>query len=666
MNASAIRTFATRLLVVAALLLVAAVEARADGAALLFDLLKKYHPDKDGVEFARYYYYHPKDGDVIYGKIAEQDYAFIAILAAAKAAKHQKILPNNQPFELGACLEPVTLFNAVFSKSGEYVNKYGQEEHVKGYLQAENDEAKAEAGKQLAEYIPYWQEIPSICDFTFHSDFQDEAHMRKTLAGSWRLIRGGVEDFSHGNVAGGVVKLTQSGVNGDTACMLADNAIGGGMIGKTPVLGSLARSVCSGFAGSIIKGINTVVGAVVNGVGEFIGDAACTAGIGACTGDKPIDGFFNSHYENLIVNYSTGLPDSEADAWVSNWYAQVLKQKCYRQTGKGDDRCRPVFNLLVVNAKQQAAKLREEPKLAYDTIYAPQLDELAIAPQALIPPMLALDAQCADNLLTKYPWPGLQQYDKHNKIFLDVCRSAHTRVDLTGTGRTFDQMVAARKTQLLQALDASACTVADSNNPLKRRCTSYPARMACVNAMGTASVDAATARATYCSFDSFAANDAVAKQVARSAPGCQASVLPVANAFFASCATYADQHKCFDSVQSVPGVESNLFAACRVDPAKANAKVVDGLLLRLNNDVVGIGKVVERKDGCHLSAGNVVCPNEQQFQRCRTLRRAERDVPAMVARCARQLNADTIAKGQKTTVPVPGGKLVRPPAPVKP
>lgn len=233
--------------------------------SIFFDTVKMYHPEPDNVELARYYVYHPEHASPIYAKAAQQDYVFIGILYAAKAARGHSI-QGVGTFDYETCMIPTKTFDAVFMKSGEFVQSYSQSQYVKAYTEAKTEEARSAASAQLASSIPYWKEIPHICHFTFNTNLEKEKQMKQTITTGVAAIKRAYEGFASGNVVGGVGALISAGLSGDVACSLADQMISGGFIGKVPVLGNLANSACAGFAGNVIKG----VGAAASNLGDAI------------------------------------------------------------------------------------------------------------------------------------------------------------------------------------------------------------------------------------------------------------------------------------------------------------------------------------------------------------------------------------------------------------
>ncbi len=50
------------------------------------------------------------------------------------------------------------------------------------------------------------------------------------------------------------------GLKPEIACDIVDQAVSGGAIGRTPVLGTLAKGACKGFAGKVINAVGDGLG----------------------------------------------------------------------------------------------------------------------------------------------------------------------------------------------------------------------------------------------------------------------------------------------------------------------------------------------------------------------------------------------------------------------
>jgi hypothetical protein len=262
-----------------------------------FEAVKSVAPDPDEVELARYYVYEPAHAEPVYSKASGQDYVFIAILVAGKAAKNEKF-PHIGVFDYNACMLPINAFDAVFSKAGEFIEKYGKEDHVKAYLHAENKEAKDKASAELAEYVPYWEDIPHICHFTFFTTLQRDKELKNTFSDRVGTMKKAYNDFADGNIVGGVDKLISVGVNGKVACTLADDIIGGGLIGKTPVLGNIAKEACAGFAGKVIGTVTDVAGYVPGQVFKGINNLGDT--LAGQTKHMPVEQYYKLYWEPRV------------------------------------------------------------------------------------------------------------------------------------------------------------------------------------------------------------------------------------------------------------------------------------------------------------------------------------------------------------------------------
>src|SRR6185503_2569546 len=210
-----------RSILLGALLVLSAGGPSASAAAFkdkFFGVVKDVYPDPDQVELARYFVDWPDHAEAVYSKAAAQDYAFIAILAVAKGARGQAIPGTGQSFSESTCLTPVHLFDAVFARTAEFTDRYGQEAHVKAYLKAQNQQAKDEAAAELGKYVPYFQDLPHICHFTFHTNLEREQSLRKEVLGRARTLKDSYQAFSKGDVVTGTSNLIAAGVSEKAAC----------------------------------------------------------------------------------------------------------------------------------------------------------------------------------------------------------------------------------------------------------------------------------------------------------------------------------------------------------------------------------------------------------------------------------------------------------------
>jgi hypothetical protein len=281
--------------------------------SVFFNTVKKYHPNPDSVELARYLVYHPEHAAPIYSKLAGQDYVLASILASAKAAKGLSIQGVGK-FDYERCTIPTKAFDAVFLRSSEFVQSQSQNPSVKAYTAAATEQAKAQAAAQLASAVPYWGDIPHICHFTFNTDLQKEKQIRETISSGVTTIKDAYSQFAGGDIVDGVKTLIAAGVTGDVACSLADQMISGGYIGKVPVLGDLAKSACSSFGGTIIKGVSaageTAVGAVSN-----LGDA-----LAGQEKHIPTQAYYDQHWKPRIAEGAARLRAGTYDSFLKDMW----------------------------------------------------------------------------------------------------------------------------------------------------------------------------------------------------------------------------------------------------------------------------------------------------------------------------------------------------------
>lgn len=261
----------SRRLIVVVLCLFALPACGESFADKFFNVLKQTSANPDDIEMARYYVYSPDHASYVYAKVAAQDYPFIGILAAAKEARNKRIPGTSVTFDETTCSAPLTLFDAVFAKSSKFIDAYGKNQYVRGYLQAQNQQAKQSAGEQLAANLPYVDAIPHICDFTFHTNFQQEKQLDVVVGGVARNFSDAYFDLKSGKVVSGVAKLSSAGVSTSVACALVDDYVAGGFIAKTPVLSDLANGACAGFVGKVLGFASDAASTIMNGIND-VGD----------------------------------------------------------------------------------------------------------------------------------------------------------------------------------------------------------------------------------------------------------------------------------------------------------------------------------------------------------------------------------------------------------
>jgi len=226
----------------------------------------------DQIEMAKYAIGHPENAAVVFARAAAQDYGFFALVGAVKAAKKHSF-PKIGEFTKDKCNIPITAIDAVFAKASSTIddtpsshNKSKVDAAVNQaralgvqYAQATLPEAKKQLIEQLSQNVPYFGDIPVICDFAFNTEFQAERNLQNVVSGAAKAIKTSYQDFKSGDVIGGVGALTGIGVGADVACGLVDEAVSGGAIGNVPGLNKLVTGVCSGFVGKVLDGAKGVV-----------------------------------------------------------------------------------------------------------------------------------------------------------------------------------------------------------------------------------------------------------------------------------------------------------------------------------------------------------------------------------------------------------------------
>ena len=239
----------------------------------LYGVLKNVIP-ADVIELARFTIDYPTDAASVYSHAVAQDYPFFALIGAAKAMKNQK-LPGIGTFTYDKCIFPVAVVDTVFAKADQQVDNAAGKAKTKGaadaakeyaadYAKAQTQAAKDEVNAQLMQAVPYFGEIRTICRFAFETDLQIEKDLKKIVSKTASDIKRAYDSFSSGDVVAGVATLMSLGLDAGIACSFVDQAVGGGIIGRTPGLGTLAVAACKGFVGAIIDGVR---GIIVGGLG---------------------------------------------------------------------------------------------------------------------------------------------------------------------------------------------------------------------------------------------------------------------------------------------------------------------------------------------------------------------------------------------------------------
>jgi hypothetical protein len=260
-------------------------QARADVGGVLFDKVKdalgsSVNPDQ--IMMARFAIAHPSEAAVVYSRAAAQDYPFFALAGAAKAGRRANILSFEQ------CKSPITVIDSVFAKADSTISDQQGKASTSAamktasniaaeYAKAQTAEAKAQLVEQLSLAVPYFGDLPAICTFAFETDFTIEKDLQAFADQVSHSIVNAYNAFKSGDVVLGTDILISLGAGNEVVCAMVDNAVGGGIIGRTPLLGSLAKGACSGFVGAVIDGAK---GIIIGGVGLLEKGASAVYGAG--------------------------------------------------------------------------------------------------------------------------------------------------------------------------------------------------------------------------------------------------------------------------------------------------------------------------------------------------------------------------------------------------
>ena len=226
------------------------------------------HPD--AIEMTRYAIKHPTHFAAVVEHAVARDYPFFALVGAAKAARK-----NLAGFTRAKCEFPITVIDQVFAKADSTIDDAkgkqdtkkvigAAKEYAAEYAKAQTAQAKEELVAKLAESIPYFGDIPVICSFAFETNLKAERDLQNAVTEEVHKLRRAYFAFKDGNYVAGVQALTELGASADVACEVLDESVGGGIIGRTPVLGDLAKGTCKNFTGKVF---DAATGLVKGGVG---------------------------------------------------------------------------------------------------------------------------------------------------------------------------------------------------------------------------------------------------------------------------------------------------------------------------------------------------------------------------------------------------------------
>lgn len=272
----------------------------------LLGVAEKVGLDADQIEMVRYAIKNPIYFSSVFEHAAAQDYPFFALIGAVKVARNIKKLGFTQE----QCKLPITIIDEVFSKADSTIDdaKGKQDtntvvgvakEYAANYAKAKTDSAKTELIAQLAKNIPYFGEIPVICSFAFETNLKIEKNLYKLISEKVKTFSLIASNLDKGNYDEAVALIIKLGGSADIACDFIDQTVSGGLIGRTPVLGKLAKGVCQNFAGKVFqKGYGLIKGGLgyaedgviaLKDFGEDIGCAVISVFGNGCSSTPPPD-----------------------------------------------------------------------------------------------------------------------------------------------------------------------------------------------------------------------------------------------------------------------------------------------------------------------------------------------------------------------------------------
>ena len=258
----------------------------------LSGILKQAGVDPDQIEFARFVIKYPSEGATVVSRAIGQDYPFFALVATVKAAKGRDF-PGVGTFTYDKCVMPVTAVDVVFAKAdGGITSAQGKAstnalsgaaaDYAAQLAKAQTAQAKEKVVAEMTAAIPYFGDLPTICRFGFETDLVAERQAKAAAGGAVKAVVKTYKAFKSGDVVTGVQTLMTLGVSGSAACGFVDQSVSGGVIGRTPILGDLAKGACSGFVGAIIDGVNGIIKGGVGLVEDTVSAVYGTGKKAAC------------------------------------------------------------------------------------------------------------------------------------------------------------------------------------------------------------------------------------------------------------------------------------------------------------------------------------------------------------------------------------------------
>ncbi|UUZ50830.1 hypothetical protein LP420_14940 [Massilia sp. B-10] len=171
------------------------------------------------------------------------------MVGAAKVGRRANILSYEQ------CRSPITVVDSVFAKADQTISdqqgKASTNAAMKtasdiaaSYAHAQSDAAKQQLIEQLSDSVPYFGDIPTICLFAFETDFRAEKDIQAVASQVAHDVVNVYEALKSGDVITATEALLSLGAGKTVICKMVDDAVGGGIIGRTPLLGDLAKGAC--------------------------------------------------------------------------------------------------------------------------------------------------------------------------------------------------------------------------------------------------------------------------------------------------------------------------------------------------------------------------------------------------------------------------------------
>ncbi len=345
-------------------------------------VLSKAGVDHDSIEMARYTVNQTQHAGIVYSHAVAQDYPFFGLVGAVKAAKG-KNYPGIGTFTQAKCETPITAIDVVFGKADGYIDDTKGKSATNSmmgsasafaadYAKSSSADAKQQLVDQLNSAVPYFGEIKTICSFAFETDFIMEKNLQKAIGGTTGDIVKVYRAFDDGDYVSAVSTLLSLGVSGQAVCSLTDGLVDQSLVGRTPLLGDIAKKACRGFAGKVIDGAKGIihggVGLAEKGVsyiweGGKSGFCAVYSLVGSGCSSAP-----KPNAETMSLNTATQYCSTRGGIAFGGFWLKSASDFGFRCNDKSECQKLPNTQLQCVTGEEKKANDAQRRQLVLDDL----------------------------------------------------------------------------------------------------------------------------------------------------------------------------------------------------------------------------------------------------------------------------------------------------------